>query len=104
MVSHQASFVRRDVYRKIGLYNTNYNIRMDYEFWLRALSEYEFFFLERYLVDFQAGASMEQIAAFYQEEIYANVSRMGAGAVDYYRISLKYLLRRVLRALKLAWS
>ena len=104
MISHQASFVRREVYREVGLYNLHYRIRMDYEFWLRALGRYDFFFLERYLVDFSAGASMDQIEAFYQEEIFANLSHTEAGAADYYRISVHYLKRLVLRALKKGWS
>lgn len=103
MISHQASFVRRDVYERVGLYNLNFKIRMDYEFWLRALSVFEFRFLEKYLVDFNAGASMEQIELFYQEEIYANICHDISDDLDYYRINLNYYLRKVLRILKYLW-
>lgn len=103
MISHQASFVRRDVYERIGLYNINYKIRMDYEFWLRALSVFEFRFLEKYLVDFNAGASMEQIELFYQEEIYANIRHDISDDLDFYRVNLNYYLRKVLRILKYLW-
>lgn len=97
MISHQASFVRRDVYERVGLYNLDFTIRMDYEFWLRSLRLFRFLFLDRILVDFHAGASMEQIRSFYQEEFFANQSQDGAGILNYCRVSQKYLLRNVLR-------
>ncbi|WP_158414165.1 glycosyltransferase family 2 protein [Geobacter pickeringii] len=97
MISHQASFVRRDVYERVGLYNLDFTIRMDYEFWLRCLQLYRFLFLDRILVDFHAGASMEQIRSFYQEEFFANQSQDGAGILNYLRVSQKYLLRKVFR-------
>jgi len=104
MISHQASFVRRDVYERVGLYNLNFKIRMDYEFWMRALADYEFKFLERFLVDFKAGASMAQLETFYQEEIYANILHGVSYNLDYYRINYNYALRKVLRVLKQLWS
>ncbi len=97
MISHQASFVRRDVYERVGLYNLDFKIRMDYEFWLRCLRFYRFLFLDRVLVDFHAGASMEQIRSFYQEEFFANQCHDGAGILNYCRVSQKYLFRKILR-------
>jgi glycosyltransferase involved in cell wall biosynthesis len=97
MISHQASFVRRDVYERVGLYNLDFTIRMDYEFWLRCLKLYRFLFLNRVLVEFHAGASMDQIRSFYQEEFFANQSQDGAGILNYCRVSQKYLLRKLLR-------
>jgi glycosyltransferase involved in cell wall biosynthesis len=97
MISHQASFVRRDVYQTIGLYNLHFRIRMDYEFWLRALKVYDFLFLDEILVSFHAGASMEQIRAFYQEEFYANYCHDGAGPLNYIRVFQKLLLRKIKR-------
>lgn len=104
MISHQASFVRRDVYERVGLYNLNFRIRMDYEFWLRALSVFDFKFIEKYMVDFKAGASMEQLETFYQEEIYANICHDVADRFDVYRVSYNYFLRKVLRTLKRLWT
>lgn len=104
MISHQASFVRRDVYEFVGLYNINFRIRMDYEFWLRALSVFDFKFIEKYMVDFKAGASMEQLETFYQEEVYANICHDVADNFDVYRISFSYFLRKILRTLKRLWT
>jgi len=104
MISHQASFVRREVYKRVGLYNLNFKIRMDYEFWLRALSVFEFRFIERYLVDFKAGASMQQIETFYQEEIFANTCHNIFDGKDFIRINFNFYLRKVLRVVKQIWT
>ena len=104
MISHQASFVHLQVYQQIGLYNLNYKIRMDYDFWLRALDNLDFFFIERFLVNFNAGASMEQLQSFYQEEIYADLCNDRAGKIDFYRINLKFIMRKILRNLKKSWT
>lgn len=95
MISHQGSFVHRDVYRSIGLYNLHCKIRMDYEFWLRALKVYNFYFLEEILVNFDAGASMQHIRDFYQEEFYANKCHAGVGMLNYFRVSQKFAFRRI---------
>lgn len=33
---HQSTFVKRSLFEKIGLYNENYEIASDYEFWIRS--------------------------------------------------------------------
>jgi glycosyltransferase involved in cell wall biosynthesis len=35
-IAHQATFVRRAVFEKIGVFNTKYKIQGDYDFWLRC--------------------------------------------------------------------
>jgi hypothetical protein len=76
---------------------------MDYEFWLRALSLYEFRFIEKFLVYFKAGASMEQIEAFYQEEVYANICNGISSGRDVLRIEYNYNIRKLLRFMKQLW-
>lgn len=95
MISHQASFVHREVYRRVGLYNLHCKIRMDYEFWLRVLKVYNFYFLKEILVNFDAGASMHHLRDFYQEEFYANKCHAGAGMLNYFRVSQKFGFRRI---------
>jgi len=34
---HQSTFVRRSLFNSIGMYNENYKIASDYEFWIRCL-------------------------------------------------------------------
>lgn len=36
---HQSTFIKRDLFEKIGLYNENYKIAGDYEFWIRCFLE-----------------------------------------------------------------
>jgi len=103
MLSHQASFVRRDVYVDIGLYNLHFKVRMDYEFWLRALRKYDFHFIEKLLVNFDAGASMHELNTSFQEEIFANICHDGATHKDYYGTCFRYTLRSTLRMLKGIW-
>lgn len=72
MISHQASFVKREVFADVGNFSNKYEIRMDYDFWLRALSHHEFQFIEKTLVNYHAGKSSENLKLFYKEEIMAN--------------------------------
>lgn len=104
MISHQASFVHRQVYQQVGLYNLYYKIRMDYDFWLRSLKAYDFYFIERFLVSFDAGASMDQLETFYQEEMHANLCSDNGHKLDFFLINIRYLKRKFLRKLKKAWT
>jgi glycosyltransferase involved in cell wall biosynthesis len=99
MISHQASFVKREVYLRVGLYNLHCKIRMDYEFWMRALKYFQFVFINEIVVNYHAGASQEQIKNFLQEEYFVNKYHDGAGLLEFIRISLKYCFRRVKRAI-----
>lgn len=75
MVSHQASFVHRSVFDQIGLFNPNYQLRMDYDFWLRAFRQYDFLMLNEILVDYDPhgmSGKPDNIHLFYAEERKAN--------------------------------
>ena len=75
MISHQAAFVQRQVFDQVGNFNEAYRLRMDYEFWLRALPHYDFYRLDQLLVDYDPhGISGQpaQIRRFYGEEKRAN--------------------------------
>ena len=41
MPPHPASFIKKTVYKKYGLYNTKFQIASDYEFFLRILKKYK---------------------------------------------------------------
>lgn len=76
LISHQATMVHRNVYERVGLYNTSYRIRMDYEFWLRALRRYDFTFIEDVLIDYAPnGVSANNELLYYLEEHRANMLR-----------------------------
>lgn len=75
MISHQASFVRRSIFYDIGMFDTSYSIRMDYDFWLRSLKKYRFRFIDSTIVNygqFGMGVSGRNISKFHIEELKAN--------------------------------
>ena len=72
-ISHQSSFVHRDVFNKSGHFNLNFESKMDYEFWLRALQEFDFLFVDKILSNMAPGGfSSRHPDLSYQEEIKAN--------------------------------
>ena len=72
MISHQGSFIRKDIFSVVGMFSADFSIRMDYEFWLRALKKYTFFFVNDVIIHYDAGLSAGNIRKFYREEIQAN--------------------------------
>lgn len=75
-ISHQASFIDRGVFERVGNFNEAYRIRMDYDFWLRSLQHYSFLMVDDCLVDYDEhgiSGQGEYTKAFYEEEKRANV-------------------------------
>ncbi|NBD33152.1 MAG: glycosyltransferase [Cyanobacteria bacterium] len=75
-ISQQASFVHREVFEKVGMFSNDYQIRMDYDFWLKALRKYEFKMLNEKLTDSDTNGVSSQgklTKIFYQEEKKANL-------------------------------
>lgn len=62
LICHQAAFVKRKIYQKIGGYSLNYKIASDYEFFLRCYSsQIRFIYLDIELVFFRStGVSSTQ--------------------------------------------
>jgi glycosyltransferase involved in cell wall biosynthesis len=100
MVSHQASFVHHSVFNQIGLFSPDYQLRMDYDFWLRAFQRYDFLMLNEILVDYDPhGMSGEpsNIRLFYAEEKQANLSNhvQNAFGINFW-VSLKCQIKLIL--------
>jgi glycosyltransferase involved in cell wall biosynthesis len=57
LLGHQATFVHRDVYAALGGYNGSYKIRMDFDFFLRALPHYRLKAVDLDIVRYNAGLS-----------------------------------------------
>ncbi len=54
LICHQAAFVKREIYKKMGVYSLDYKIAADYEFFLRCYSKrVKFTYLEKELVYFR---------------------------------------------------
>jgi glycosyltransferase involved in cell wall biosynthesis len=78
MISHQASFVHKRVFQACGEFDTSFSVRMDYDFWLRALSKFSFVFVNDILVDFtEGGVSETSVLRYIFEELRANKKNMG---------------------------
>ncbi|QIA08525.1 glycosyltransferase family 2 protein [Draconibacterium halophilum] len=73
LVSHQSSLVHKDVFKTIGNFNTNLEIRMDYEFWLRAMKYFNFTFIDHPLINYECnGISGKNLRKYYLEELTIN--------------------------------
>lgn len=100
-ISHQASFVHREVFNEIGFFDESYKIRMDYDFWLRALRKYSFTMIDDTLVNYHPigiSSMSSKTRVFYEEEKRANHENyidMVSG-IDLY-LNFKYYADRVRR-------
>lgn len=73
LLSHQSSFVNRRVFGACGGFDSSYRVRMDYEFWLRALRRFEFVFVDEVWTRFAlGGASGRDPGRHFAEELRAN--------------------------------
>lgn len=72
MISHQGSFIHRDIFNDIGIFSLEFDIRMDYEFWLRCLKKYKFTFVDYIIISYEAGVSGSDMKKYFREEILAN--------------------------------
>lgn len=58
---HPTCFVRRSVYQRVGLFNTEFRVAMDYEFLLRAhLAGVKFHYLPEVITNFTLGGASAQ--------------------------------------------
>lgn len=54
-ISHQAIFYHKTVFKKLGLYNINYNVNADWDFNLRVYANFEFRFIDTIIAKFSGG-------------------------------------------------
>ncbi len=101
MISHQATLVHRRVYDAAGGYDPRFKLRMDYDFWLRALSRFPMTFIPTVLVDYEEGGiSGQDPWRFFTEELLAQrlrldrpYSAIAASCATYARRILRSRLR-----------
>lgn len=64
-INHPTMFVKSQVYKTIGLYNTNYKIAADYDVYLRMLrNQINVFYLDKVIANFRLGGLSSQKLAF----------------------------------------
>jgi glycosyltransferase involved in cell wall biosynthesis len=107
-LSHQASFVHRDIFEACGHFDTDYAVRMDYEFFLRALARFDLVFVDAILARFELGGISSQSSHFFAEELRANHAhvahpRLVNGWTRLLRARAQFLGRSGLRRLWRAW-
>ncbi len=95
-ISHQASFVKNIVFSEVGAFSVQYRVRMDYEFWLRALKKFEFFFLPEILVNYDAGYSAIHIEKYYQEMFVAINKHVKYPFLLIFYLKFKYEMKKSL--------
>jgi glycosyltransferase involved in cell wall biosynthesis len=100
-ISHQASFVDRKIFDKVGLFSVDYKLRMDYEFWLRAMKQFDIMFIEEKLVNYRSiGASNQNLKLSYFEEIRANSEHLRFSYFWNIWIYFKLIVKQILNLLK----
>lgn len=107
MVAHQATFVPKSVYEKIGRYNSDYSIRMDLEFFLRATQKFEIEFYQKPIVLYPTdgiSSKLKNRIVFKMEELRAIHETLDNSCYlydAYFFISLPwYLCKKLLSSLK----
>ena len=102
-ISHQGSFIHRRVFERCGDFDRRFHVRMDYEFWLRALPLFPFVFVDGPpLVTFApGGVSTRQRRGFFAEEFAANRLHLRFPALANLRVVARERLHAGLRAVHL---
>jgi glycosyltransferase involved in cell wall biosynthesis len=101
-ISHQASFVHRRVFDACGTFDPRFKVRMDYEFWLRALPRFTVDFMDEPLVSFApGGVSARQRRAYFAEEFAANRLHLRLPVLANLRVRARERLHHALRAVGL---
>ncbi|MCQ2520948.1 MAG: glycosyltransferase [Lachnospiraceae bacterium] len=70
-IPHQGAFTRREVFERIGYFDTQYKIRMDFDFWMRCVKRnLSYKFVPRVISDYEIGGTSMQVnnaKKFYKE-------------------------------------
>lgn len=68
-LAHQGSLIRRDIFETYGLYSVDLKVRMDYEFWMRILSQIDFEYRSDIVTSFEPiGKSNQDFLRYHREE------------------------------------
>ena len=97
MPPHPASFVKKTVYKKYGLYNTKFQIASDYEFFLRIFKKYKLRFkiLESEIVRMRTGGKSDQNIRSYiitTKEILSAI-KLNNFQINYFRIIFRAFIK-----------
>jgi glycosyltransferase involved in cell wall biosynthesis len=94
-IAHQATFVHKNIFKKIGLFSLNYEIQGDYEFWLRAKKhDIEFISINLDIALFLDNGTSSNRTNFKKSTIekYKALSENG-----YIKISILYIFKEIIK-------
>ncbi|KKS98627.1 MAG: family 2 glycosyl transferase [Candidatus Gottesmanbacteria bacterium GW2011_GWA2_43_14] len=60
-ISQPATFWRRDIFKSVGLLDTDLHYSMDYDYWLRIWQKYPLYFLDDYLACYRVHPSSKTV-------------------------------------------
>ena len=97
MPPHPASFIKKKIYDKYGLYNTNFKIASDFDFFLRIFKKHKvkFKILENQIVRMRTGGASDQNIKSYiitTKEILKSI-KINNFERRYFRISFRAILK-----------
>lgn len=100
-VAHQAALTRKSVFERYGVFNQGYDIRGDYEYWVRvSRAGAVFLFTEHIVTDFLVGGISSQRSRylkFYKERLLIRVkygySSLASAAVQYGYLRLVFAIK-----------
>jgi glycosyltransferase involved in cell wall biosynthesis len=72
-LSHQATFIEKNLFTQYGVFDTRFQSRMDYHFWMKVLPYEKFFFIKENIAYYQkVGESNKNLLRMYKEELIIN--------------------------------
>lgn len=98
IVCHQAAWIHREVFKRIGIYENDYKIRMDYAHMLKAMRTEKIFMTDEILTSYQPGGiSAQDAEKFYREEVKALKAYHPSPALPILESTLRYIARKLFR-------
>lgn len=100
MISHQASFISMSLFEKYGLYDEDFKVRMDYEFWIRVLPKSSLYFIDEILVDYSDGGVSGQSSNInYREEIRAQIKNLKSITLLFclFKSTIKFVAKKIFK-------
>ena len=97
-IFHPATFVKKSVYEKIGLFNTKYRLAADYDFLLRAYKQqFKFEYIDAGLAAFRVGGASNLSCDSYKEAIEILSSHKSEYVDEMRQLYRKCLLKKELK-------
>ncbi len=107
VISQPTVFFTKEVYEKIGEFDENFNYAMDYDYWIRMVKKYQFYYAEKVIAYTRLHknsktSQSEQVFKEILKVLKKNYGKVSDQAIfNYVYVKEKNSLKRILLALKL---